>query len=40
MEAVRISCAGFPNKRTFYDFVDHFWPLAPDTYHSDDLEER
>ncbi|GFR45863.1 hypothetical protein Agub_g7314 [Astrephomene gubernaculifera] len=30
MEAVRISCAGFPSKRPYDEFVDHFWPLAPD----------
>lgn len=35
LEAVRISCAGFPNKRPFPDFVDHFWVLAPELYHSD-----
>lgn len=40
MEAVRISCAGFPNKRIFFDFVEHFWPLAPDTYHDDDVSDR
>ncbi|KAG2451764.1 hypothetical protein HYH02_003543 [Chlamydomonas schloesseri] len=30
MEAVRISCAGFPSKRPYGEFVDHFWQLAPD----------
>jgi len=30
MEAVRISCAGFPAKIPYPDFVDAFWPLAPD----------
>lgn len=28
LEAVRISCAGYPTKLPFPDFVDHFWMLA------------
>ena len=28
LEAVRISCAGFPTKFPFEDFVDHFWNLV------------
>ncbi|KAF8063028.1 XI-F [Scenedesmus sp. PABB004] len=40
LEAVRISCAGFPSKRPFPDFVDHFWPLAPELYHTPDLDDR
>lgn len=40
LEAVRISCAGFPSKRPFPDFVDHFWPLAPELYHRQDLDDR
>jgi hypothetical protein len=39
LEAVRISCAGFPSKRPFSDFVDHFWTLAPTLIHSD-LDDR
>ncbi|GLI63183.1 hypothetical protein VaNZ11_005953 [Volvox africanus] len=35
MEAVRISCAGFPSKRPYDEFVDHFWPLAPDLLKTD-----
>lgn len=35
LEAVRINCAGFPSKRPYADFVDHFWPLAPTLLHSD-----
>jgi myosin heavy subunit len=30
MEAVRISNAGYPLRRTFGEFVDNFWPLAPE----------
>eukprot|EP00775_Hariotina_reticulata_P007220 gene7220-7433_t len=40
LEAVRISCAGFPSKRPFPDFVDHFWPLSPELYHQRDLDDR
>jgi myosin-5 len=40
LEAVRISCAGFPSKRPFPDFVDHFWSLAPELYHREDLDDR
>jgi len=35
LEAVRISCAGFPSKRPYPDFVDHFWPLAPELLRTD-----
>lgn len=30
MEAIRISCAGYPTKRQFYEFVDRFGILAPE----------
>ncbi|XVF32292.1 hypothetical protein REPUB_Repub17cG0069500 [Reevesia pubescens] len=30
MEAIRISCAGFPTRKPFYEFVDRFGLLAPD----------
>ncbi|KAL8494435.1 hypothetical protein ACS0TY_025301 [Phlomoides rotata] len=30
MEAIRISCAGYPTKRPFYEFVDRFGILAPE----------
>ncbi|XP_008800587.2 myosin-6-like isoform X2 [Phoenix dactylifera] len=30
MEAIRISCAGFPTRRAFYEFMDRFGILAPD----------
>ncbi|KAJ4910820.1 Myosin family protein with Dil domain [Raphanus sativus] len=30
LEAIRISCAGYPTKRTFYDFLNRFGVLAPD----------
>jgi len=40
LEAVRISCAGFPNKRPFPDFVEHFWQLAPELYHKPEMSDR
>nr|CAD1830833.1 unnamed protein product [Ananas comosus var. bracteatus] len=30
MEAIRISCAGYPTRRTFYEFLDRFGILAPE----------
>eukprot|EP00210_Caulerpa_lentillifera_P009028 g8617.t1 len=33
LEAIRISCAGYPSKRLYEDFVDHFWMLAPSQFH-------
>ncbi|KAL7158252.1 hypothetical protein ABFS83_02G130000 [Erythranthe nasuta] len=30
LEAIRISCAGYPTKRTFDEFIDRFGMLAPD----------
>lgn len=29
MEAVRISCAGYPTRRTFVEFIQLFGLLAP-----------
>ena len=39
LEAVRISCAGFPTKFPFEDFVDHFWNLVPELLARDDLDD-
>ena len=30
LEAIRISCAGYPTRRTFYEFLDRFGFLAPE----------
>ena len=30
LEAVRISCAGYPSKRTYEEFCDHFWMMCLD----------
>ncbi|KAJ4792621.1 hypothetical protein LUZ62_043867 [Rhynchospora pubera] len=30
LEAIRISCAGYPTRRTFYDFLHRFGLLAPE----------
>ncbi len=37
LEAVRISCAGYPTKIPYEDFVDHFWNLATDMLQLDDV---
>jgi myosin-5 len=36
LEAVRISCAGYPSKRTYPEFCDHFWMMCPDYSGIDD----
>ncbi|XP_078159756.1 myosin-12-like isoform X2 [Carex rostrata] len=36
LEAIRISCAGYPTKRTFDEFIDRFGMLAPDLVDSSD----
>jgi myosin-5 len=35
LEAVRISCAGFPSKTPFAAFADRFWPLVPDAFRAE-----
>ena len=30
MEAIRISCAGYPTRKTFDEFADRFGLLAPE----------
>ncbi|KAL2330949.1 hypothetical protein Fmac_018530 [Flemingia macrophylla] len=36
LEAIRISCAGYPTKRTFEEFLDRFGMLAPDVLDGSD----
>ncbi|KAM0929591.1 hypothetical protein ACQ4PT_001616 [Festuca glaucescens] len=36
LEAIRISCAGYPTKRTFDEFIDRFGVLAPELVESSD----
>uniref|UniRef100_A0ACD6A962 Uncharacterized protein n=1 Tax=Avena sativa TaxID=4498 RepID=A0ACD6A962_AVESA len=36
LEAIRISCAGYPTKRTFDEFIDRFGVLAPELVDSSD----
>ncbi|KAI5603286.1 hypothetical protein BDE02_01G209600 [Populus trichocarpa] len=36
LEAIRISCAGYPTKRTFDEFLDRFGMLAPDVLDGSD----
>ena len=40
LEAVRISCAGYPTKTLYLDFVDHFWNLAPELLLREDLDDQ
>ena len=40
LEAVRISCAGYPTKSLYLDFVDHFWPLSPELLSREDLDDQ
>lgn len=30
LEAIRISCAGYPTRRSFYEFLVRFGVLAPE----------
>ena len=39
LEAVRISCAGFPTKTPYPDFVDHFWNLVPELLSNEHLDD-
>lgn len=32
MEAIRISCAGYPTRKPFYEFLDRFGILAPEVF--------
>ncbi|KAL4445379.1 hypothetical protein ABPG77_011204 [Micractinium sp. CCAP 211/92] len=36
LEAVRISCAGYPTKMPLEDFIEHFWMLGLDAQQLDD----
>ena len=40
LEAVRISCAGYPTKTLYLDFVDHLWPLAPELLAKEELDDQ
>lgn len=39
LEAVRISCAGFPTKTPYPDFIDHFWNLVPELLSNEQLDD-
>ncbi|KAG0460120.1 hypothetical protein HPP92_023248 [Vanilla planifolia] len=39
LEAIRISCAGYPTKRAFDEFIDRFGMLAPDLIDSSDEKQ-
>ncbi len=38
LEAVRISCAGYPSKRTYEEFCGHFWMMCLDSRELGDRE--
>ena len=38
LEAVRISCAGYPSKRTYEEFYNHFWMMCLDAGDMDEKE--
>ncbi|XP_057517618.1 myosin-9-like [Amaranthus tricolor] len=39
LEAIRISCAGYPTRRTFFEFVSRFKLLAPEVVKENDAEK-
>ncbi|KAM7501437.1 hypothetical protein LguiB_000341 [Lonicera macranthoides] len=39
LEAIRISCAGYPTRRTFFEFVNRFGLLVPELMHGN-LDEK
>lgn len=36
LEAVRISCAGYPSRKLFEDFISRYWVLDPDESHTEE----
>ncbi|GJP48412.1 hypothetical protein CLOM_g7701 [Closterium sp. NIES-68] len=38
LEAIRISCAGYPTRRTFEEFLDRFSMLAPDLEYDSEIK--
>uniref|UniRef100_A0A803M7T1 Myosin XI n=1 Tax=Chenopodium quinoa TaxID=63459 RepID=A0A803M7T1_CHEQI len=39
LEAIRISCAGYPTRRTFFEFINRFKLLAPEVVKENDAEK-
>ncbi|KAL2934752.1 Myosin-11 [Bienertia sinuspersici] len=39
LEAIRISCAGYPTRRTFYEFISRFKLLAPEAVKENNAEK-
>ncbi|KNA14269.1 hypothetical protein SOVF_108870 [Spinacia oleracea] len=39
LEAIRISCAGYPTRRTFFEFISRFKLLAPEIVKANDAEK-
>ncbi|KAE9460678.1 hypothetical protein C3L33_07426, partial [Rhododendron williamsianum] len=40
LEAIRISCAGYPTRRTFYEFLNRFGLLAPEVLEGNSNDEK
>ncbi|RLM61913.1 myosin-11-like [Panicum miliaceum] len=40
LEAIRISCAGYPTRRTFYEFLHRFGILAPEALEGNNSDEK
>jgi len=40
LEAIRISCAGYPTRRTFYEFLHRFGILAPEALEGNSSDEK
>lgn len=38
LEAVRISCAGYPSKRTYEEFYNHFWMMGLDAGDANEID--
>ncbi|KAD0611557.1 hypothetical protein E3N88_43986 [Mikania micrantha] len=40
LEAIRISCAGYPTRRAFFEFINRFGILAPETLAGSNFDEK
>ncbi|XP_024990425.1 myosin-11-like isoform X1 [Cynara cardunculus var. scolymus] len=40
LEAIRISCAGYPTRRPFFEFIDRFGLLAPEALAGSNFDEK
>ncbi|KAF5936706.1 hypothetical protein HYC85_024212 [Camellia sinensis] len=40
LEAIRISCAGYPTRKTFFEFLNRFGLLAPEALEGNSVDEK